>query len=56
MIPDLLDVKIRRFMYPGVSKTRSAVVVREVLILEDEGCILSKRPKRCTQSRGVTPH
>jgi len=26
----------RRFMYPGVSKTRSAIVVRDVLILEDE--------------------
>jgi hypothetical protein len=36
MIPDFLDVKIRRFMYPGVWKTRSAVVVRDVLILEDE--------------------
>jgi hypothetical protein len=35
MIPDLLVVKIRRFIYPGVSKTRSAVV-RDVLILEYE--------------------
>jgi hypothetical protein len=36
MILDFLDVKIRWFMYPGVSKTRSAVVVRDVLILQDE--------------------
>jgi len=36
MIPDFLDVKTRRFMYSDVSTTRSAVVVRDVLILEDE--------------------
>jgi hypothetical protein len=36
MIPDFLDVKIRRFMYSDVSKTRSAVVVRDVFNLEDE--------------------
>jgi len=36
MIQDFLDVKIRRLMYPGVSKTRSAAVVRDALILEDE--------------------
>jgi len=36
MIQDFLDVKIRRLMYPGVSITRSAVVVTYILIIEDE--------------------